>query len=65
MNIFCRIFGHTWVPQTEDPVIRWNTETKKGLTLIPTAKGEPHFYEECARCHERREWERRKTSATS
>ncbi len=64
MNFFCRLFGHTWVPHAEDPVIRWNTD-KKGLVLNPTVKGEPRFYERCARCQTTREWKRPERSTAS
>ena len=36
MNFFCRIFGHTWVPETIAPSPRWNT-TKDGHILTATS----------------------------
>ncbi len=55
MNIFCRIFGHTFVHKVTGPNIRWAT-TKNLSELSQVAAGEPEFYTECARCHERGEW---------
>jgi hypothetical protein len=54
MNFFCRLFGHTWVHKSEMPKTSWNTD-KSGLVLVAHPAGEPRFYEECARCKERRE----------
>ena len=50
MNVFCSLFGHTWVPETRVPSVRWNT-TKEGLTLEPTIgeEGVRHL-EVCRRC---------------
>lgn len=39
MNVFCLLFGHTWVPETRAPKVRWNT-TKDGQVLNPTAGDE-------------------------
>jgi len=55
MNVFCRIFGHTWVHKVEDPKIRW-TNAKNLSELNLTASGEPRFYLECVRCKEERDW---------
>lgn len=49
MNFFCRIFGHTWVPRTEDANPRWNT-TKKGMVLMPSAEGATRYFDQCQRC---------------
>ena len=50
MNIFCRLFGHTWWPETSVPDLRWNT-TDEGLTLIPTTGSQPvRHFEVCKRC---------------
>ena len=50
MNLFCRLFGHTWVPQTSAPDLRWNT-TDEGLTLVASSGDQPvRHYEECRRC---------------
>ena len=56
MNIFCRIFGHTWVHKVEDPKIRWTTNAKTLNELEPTVDGEPKFYMECARCGLKKDW---------
>ena len=47
MNIFCRLFGHTWLPDIRTPDVRWNT-TKDGHILAPTS-GEDgvRHYEVC------------------
>ncbi|MEM7518102.1 MAG: hypothetical protein AAF368_14415, partial [Planctomycetota bacterium] len=42
-------FGHTWVPKSEDPKIRWTT-SKNLAELSQTVSGDVRFYEECARC---------------
>lgn len=55
MNIFCRIFGHTFVHKVDDPKIRWSN-TKTLSELVQTTEGEPEFYTECARCGDRGEW---------
>jgi hypothetical protein len=50
MNIFCRLFGHTWIPETRAPSVRWNT-TKDGHILAPTiAEQEVRHVELCRRC---------------
>jgi len=53
MNVFCAILGHTWVPAAENPKTAWNTDGT-GLTLKATPSATPRFFEECARCKERR-----------
>lgn len=54
MNLFCRLFGHTWVPAIETPRVRWNT-TKDMQTLEPTVEGRGiRHYEVCRRCGEER-----------
>lgn len=57
MNVFCCLFGHTWVHKVDEPKIRWTTNAKNLSVLEPTVEGEPRFYLECARCKERREWD--------
>lgn len=54
MNVFCRLFGHTWWPVTRVPETRWNT-TKEGHTLAPTIQESAvqHLLE-CKRCGEER-----------
>lgn len=54
MNFFCRIFGHTWSPTTDNPKISWNTN-EDGLVLTARPAGEVRFYDLCLRCKERRE----------
>jgi hypothetical protein len=56
MNFFCRIFGHTWVPQADNPKIRW-TNAKNLSELEMTASGEPELYLICARCKERKSFD--------
>ena len=54
MNFFCRIFGHTWVPETRAPEPRWNT-TKDGHVLALTAgEDEVRHVLVCRRCGEER-----------
>jgi len=54
MNFFCRIFGHTWVPRTEDSNPRWNT-TKAGKVLLPSTERDTVYFDQCQRCGERRD----------
>ena len=50
MNVFCRLFGHTWVPETRAPQVRWNT-TKDGQVLNATVGSETiQHLEVCRRC---------------
>jgi hypothetical protein len=50
MNVFCLLFGHTWVPETRAPTVRWNT-TKEGHVLNPTMGAEAiQHLEVCRRC---------------
>ena len=50
MSIFCHLFGHTWIPETRAPAVRWNT-TKDGHVLNPTVGTEPiQHLEVCRRC---------------
>ena len=56
MNIFCRIFGHTFVHKVEEPKIRWTT-SKNLSELDQTVSGEPEYYLECVRCGLRKDWE--------
>jgi hypothetical protein len=54
MNLFCRLFGHTWVPETRAPFVRWNT-TKDGQVLNPTVGDEViQHLEVCRRCAQER-----------
>ena len=55
MNFFCRLFGHTWWPETVAPDLRWNT-TKEGHTLVLTiGDQEVQHIELCKRCGEQRD----------
>lgn len=55
MNLFCLLFGHTWVPETRAPSVRWNT-TKEGHVLNPTVGSEAiRHLEVCRRCAEERD----------
>lgn len=50
MKLFCRLFGHTWVPQTSVPDLRWNT-TDDMLILVATGSPQPvRHFEVCRRC---------------
>lgn len=50
MSFFCSLFGHTWVPETRAPAVRWNT-TKDGQVLNPTVAGEEiRHLDVCRRC---------------
>jgi hypothetical protein len=54
MSFFCRLFGHTWVPETRAPEVRWNT-TKEGHVLTPTVDERPVTHVEvCVRCRAER-----------
>jgi len=54
MNLFCRLLGHTWVPRSDNPKIRW-TAAENMSEMQMQGPGEVRFWEECARCKERRE----------
>jgi hypothetical protein len=54
MNFFCRLLGHTWVPVTDNPKITWSTGEDM-LVLHAKATAPTRFFDECARCRERRE----------
>lgn len=50
MSFFCTLFGHTWVPETRSPSVRWNT-TKDGQVLNPTvAEQAIQHLDVCRRC---------------
>ena len=53
MNFFCRLFGHTWTHQSQSPKTSWNVD-KDGQQLFATPSGDVVFWEECARCHDKR-----------
>jgi hypothetical protein len=54
MNFFCRVLGHTWVPIADNPKTNWNVD-KTGQLLEATPASSVRFYDQCARCKERRE----------
>jgi hypothetical protein len=58
MNLFCRLLGHTWVPRSDNPKIRW-TAAENMSEMQMEARGEVRLWEACARCGERREIEAR------
>ncbi len=51
MKIFCTLLGHTWVPETLSPAMRWNT-TKAGHTLVQddVRAEEIRHIDRCVRC---------------
>ncbi len=53
MHFFCRLLGHTWIHQTDNPKISWNTNAKTQAELELTAPDEPRFWLECVRCAKR------------
>ena len=53
-KIFCLLLGHTWVPMASNPKTSWNVG-KDAQTLVATPSGEMRFWNQCARCSERRE----------
>jgi hypothetical protein len=55
LNIFCRIFGHTWIHAVDEPKIAWNAG-KDQVELHASFEGQTQFFEECVRCRERRPW---------
>ena len=58
MNLFCRLFGHTWVPRSDNPKIRW-TAAENMSEMQMTAPGDVRLWEECARCGTERDIPRR------
>ncbi len=56
MNVFCLLFGHTWVNGAENPKTAWNVD-ETGQLLIARPATEPRFFEQCARCKQRRDVE--------
>lgn len=54
MNLFCRLLGHTWVPRSDNPKIRW-TAAENMSEMQMKMEGEVRLWEACARCGERRE----------
>ena len=62
MNIFCRLYGHSWTHEAVDPKIAWSTD-KKQVNLDIKADGEPTFHARCLRCGERRPWGAEKEKA--
>ncbi len=56
MNVFCFLLGHTWVNGAENPKTAWNVD-ETGQLLVARPASEPRFFEQCARCKERRDVE--------
>ncbi len=54
--VFCKLLGHTWQHQVEDPKIVW-TASKNQCELDQETDKEPRFYQRCVRCGIEREWE--------
>ena len=55
MKIFCRLYGHTWIHETDQPKVTWHND-KSGTELQMSTEGTPTFYRRCVRCGERRPW---------
>lgn len=60
MNFFCRLYGHTWIHETQAPKVSWNND--KGLVeLFPRVVGAEDqgvlFFRRCVRCKEQRPWD--------
>lgn len=53
MNFFCTLLGHTWTPGAENPKTAWNNDGD-GQLLFAKPAAEVRFFEECARCRQRR-----------
>jgi hypothetical protein len=63
MNIWCLLYGHTWIPEVDAPDPHWHT-TKKGAVLeAEAAEGEVEHYDRCRRCDERRRVQRPATNS--
>ena len=54
MNLFCRLFGHTWVPRSDNPKIRW-TAAENMSEMQMTGPATVRLWEECARCGQKRD----------
>jgi hypothetical protein len=55
MNFFCRLFGHTWSPATDNPKISWNTNDEGLVLTARPASDDIRFFDVCLRCREQRE----------
>ena len=55
MNVFCRLFGHTWVPMTEAPSTRWNTTKDGHILTASNGEAEIRHFQRCRRCDEEKE----------
>ena len=53
MNIFCRLFGHTWVYKSLDAKIRWSAAKNMAEMDQTSDIDGPQAFLECARCAER------------
>ena len=66
MSVFCKLFGHTWIPVTLAPVRRWNT-TKEGHVLqqevLEGREGSIRHLDRCVRCGAERDAGRRRLDA--
>lgn len=63
MNVFCLLYGHTWVHEAEEARVRWNNNKDLNQLLRNKTEGgdegelqEPRFFRRCVRCGERRPW---------
>jgi hypothetical protein len=63
MKIFCRLYGHTWLHESEHPKITWHND-KSGTELKIATEGEPTFYRRCVRCGERQPWSPEESAAS-
>ncbi len=60
MKFFCRLYGHTWIHETQTPKVSWNND--KGLVeLFPKSEegAQPQFFRRCVRCGEQRPWDQK------
>ncbi len=55
MNIFCRLFGHTWWPEIDVPDIRWNTNKDGHVLTATSGEDSVRHFESCKRCGEHRD----------
>jgi len=55
MNIFCRLFGHTWSPAIYAPEPRWNTTKDMQILASSSAEEKVRHFDKCVRCSEERD----------
>jgi hypothetical protein len=51
MSIFCSLFGHTWIPVTVAPTVRWHTT--KDMDILhqeEVHEGAIRHFDRCVRC---------------